>query len=386
MSTVTTRTAVSERPAYDFWLLFAVLALCVLGVVMVYSSSAVFAGSRLGDGAYFLKRQAVFALLGMGVLATVMRVGHQPLHRLAYPLLGVCAVLVLLTLIPGLGARGGGAQRWLQFPGFRFQPSEFAKLALCIYLARALSEKGDRIRDFRVGVLPHLVVLGGLGGLVLLQPDFGTMVVMLVVTVVVLFMAGAGLRFVLIGAAVAAPVVVALVVSSPYRMRRIFAFLDPFADRYGAGYQVAEALMSVGSGGLFGRGLGDGRQKLGFLPAGHTDYILASVGEELGLVGMAFVLGLFALLIWRGLLAAWRASDAFGCYLAFALTTLIAVETAINSGMCLGLLPSKGLALPFLSYGGTSLLKAMTAAGILLSISGGGGGFLRPAQGATRCT
>lgn len=386
MSTVTTRTAVSERPAYDFWLLFAVLALCALGVVMVYSSSAVFAGSRLGDGAYYLKRQAVFALLGMGVLAAVMRVGHQPLQKLAYPLLGVCVVLVLLTLVPGIGSRGGGAQRWLQFPGFRFQPSEFAKLALCIYLARSLSEKGDRIRDFRVGVLPHLVVLGALGGLVLLQPDFGTMVVMLVVTVVVLFMAGAGFRFVLIGGAIALPIVAALVVSSPYRMRRIFAFLDPFADRYGAGYQVAEALMSVGSGGLFGRGLGDGRQKLGFLPAGHTDYILASVGEELGLVGIALVLGLFALLIWRGLLAAWRASDAFGCYLAFALTTLIAVETAINSGMCLGLLPSKGLALPFLSYGGTSLLKAMTAAGILLSISGGGGGFLMPAQGATRCT
>lgn len=379
--------AVFDRPRYDVVLLGAVLALVALSIVMVYSSSAVYASTRLHDGAYFLKRQLLFAGIGVLVMERMMRLGYDRLRPLAYPLLIACGVLVVATLLPGIGARINGAQRWIKLPGFQFQPSEMAKLALCVYLAKSVSEKdGEALKDFRIGLLPHFMVLGALAAVVLAQPDFGTVMVMSAVTVVVLFVAGARLTYVFVSAGALVPVAYFLITRSEYRMRRIEAFLDPFADRFGKGYQVAQALISVGSGGLTGAGLGEGPQKQGgYLPEGHTDYILASIGEELGLVGITLVLGLIAIIIVRGMKAAKEAPDPFGAYLAFGITSLFAIETIINSGMCLGLLPSKGLALPFVSYGGTSLVKAMMAAGILLSISGGGGGYLQPAEGATRC-
>jgi len=378
---------VAREPAgYDPVLLGAVFALVAVGVVMVYSSSAVYAGSRMGDGAWFLKRQLVAAGLGTVLMVALLRFGHGFLARLAWPLLVVSLLLVAATFVPGLGVRAGGAQRWLKIAGFRFQPSELAKIALAVWLASSVASKGEALRDFKVGFLPHAAVCGLLGALVLAQRDFGAMVVVLVLMLAVLFVAGARLTYVFVAIGIAVPAGWWLVVSTPYRMRRIEAFLDPFADRFGAGYQVAESLMSVGSGGLFGLGLGEGRQKLGYLPAGHTDYILASIGEELGLVGIAAVLLLMGVVVWRGLRAARRAADPFGAYLAFGLVTLLAVETAINAGMCLGLLPPKGMALPYLSYGGTQLVKSMILSGLLLSVSGDGGGFLVPPAGAVRCS
>jgi cell division protein FtsW len=317
-------------------------------------------------------------------MALMMKIGYRRLQQWAYPLLVICALLIVATFIPGLGVRVNGAQRWIRFPGFQLQPSELAKIALCIYLARSVAEKGEALKDFKIGFLPHAIVVSVLCALVDGQRDFGTMVVMLAVMLLVLYVAGARLTYVFVAFGLSIPLGYILVVSNPYRMRRIDAFLHPFELSLGAGWQVAQALTSVGSGGIFGLGLGEGREKLGFLPEGHTDYILASIGEELGLVGITVVLGLFAIIIWRGLKAALEAADPFGTYLAFGITALFAVETAINAGMCLGLLPSKGLALPLLSYGGTSMLKAMTAAGILLSISSGGGGYLAPAAGAKR--
>jgi cell division protein FtsW len=374
-----------DEPGFDVILLSAVLALVAIGVVMVYSSSAVFARVvEHKDSAFYLKRQATFAVLGLVGMAGVMKLGYRRLEQLAYPILILCGVMVFLTFIPGLGVRAGHAQRWLKFPGFQLQPSEFAKVALCIYLARSVAEKGEALKDFKIGFLPHAMVVGVFCAMVLAQPDFGTMIVMLTVMLLVLFVAGARMTYVFIAFGLAIPMAYGLVVTSPYRMRRIEAFLHPFEHELGAGYQVAQALTSVGSGGIWGLGLGEGREKLGFLPAGHTDYILASIGEELGLVGVAIILSLFGIIIWRGLKASLHAGDAFGSYLAFGLTTLFAIETVINAGMCLGMLPSKGLALPLLSYGGTSIIKAMVAAGILLSISSGGGGYLKPASGARR--
>lgn len=375
----------NERLPWDPAILLSVLILTTLGVVMVYSSSAMFAGSKLGDSAYFLKRQAVFAGIGVLIMATIMKVGYRTLEKLAYPILVLSFLGIMLTYIPGLGLRAGGAQRWIRAFGVQLQPSEFAKIGLCIYLAKSISDKGDAIRSFKFGFLPHILVVGVMGAMVLLQPDFGTLVVMAVVTLAVLFAAGAPMKYVAGFLILAVPTVVLLVVTSPYRLARIDAFLDPFEDRWGAGYQVAEAMMSLGSGGIFGRGLGEGRQKLGFLPAGHTDYILASIGEELGLIGVGFVLMLFALLLVRGYRAMREAGDPFGAWLAFGLTTLVAVEALINSAMCLALLPPKGIALPFVSYGGTSVVKGLIIGGILLSISNGGGGYLKPSSGATRC-
>lgn len=379
------RTAVPERPRFDPLLLAAMFALVVLGIVMVYSSSAHFAGLRHGDAAYFLKRQGVAALVGLVAVSAILRLGYRRLAPLAIPLLVLSGLMLLATYTP-LGLTAGGAQRWIRFPGFQLQPSEFAKLGLLVWLARSAAQRGEQMRSFRSGILPHLIVFFVFAAMVLPQPDLGTVIVLGAAVFAVLFVAGAPIAPVLAIVAALVPVAIWFVVSTPYRMRRIQAFLDPFADRFGAGYQVAEALMSLGSGGVFGLGLGDGRQKLGYLPAGHTDYILASIGEELGLVGVGLTLGLFAVLIHRGWKAALNASDAFGAFLAFGLTSLLAVEAVVNAGMCLGLLPSKGLALPFVSYGGTSLLTSMIAAGILLSISADRGGFLSPATGALRCS
>jgi cell division protein FtsW len=370
-----------DRPPFDVVLLCTVLALVTLSVVMVYSSSALMNRS---DSLFFMKRQVIYAVIGLVAMTFTMRFDYRRLERWAYPLLFATGFLIILTFVPGIGLRAGNAQRWIRFPGFQFQPSEFAKIALLIYLAKSVAEKGTAVKDFKIGFVPHALVFGLFGAVVLRQPDFGSMVVMFLSMVTVLFVAGARLRYVFVAFIVAMPVAFILITGSAYRMRRIEAFLDPFRDPYGASYQVAQALTSVGSGGLFGLGLGEGREKLGFLPAGHTDYILASIGEELGLVGIALTLGLFGVLIWRGFRIALHASDAFGSYLAVGITSLFGIETVINAGMCLALLPSKGLALPFLSFGGTSILKAMMAAGLLLSVSSRTGVHGRPVAGAVR--
>lgn len=369
---------------YDPVLLGAVLILSMLGVVMVYSASAVYAGARLGDGLWFVKRQALGAAVGLVALFAAMKLGYQRLEKLAVPLVLLSLTLLVLVQVPGLGHAAGGARRWMKIGSLTFQPSEIAKLALILWLARSLARKQDRIRLFSVGFLPHLVVLGLFALLLLLEPDFGTTVVLGAVTFALLFVAGARLTYLaaLVGAAV--PVVALLVWRSPYRLQRFLTFLDPWKDPQGHGYQTVESLLGFGAGGSFGVGLGDSHQKLFFLPAAHTDFILSIVGEELGFLGVSAVLLLFAVIVWRGLKAAHAASDAFGCYLAIGLTLLFSLEALVNAGMALSLLPTKGMALPFLSYGMTSAISSSLAAGILLSVSGGPGGFLGRARGAQR--
>jgi len=264
----------------------------------------------------------------------------------------------------------------------QFQPSEIAKLSLVLWLARSLARRQDRIRDFSAGMLPHLLVLGMVAALLLAEPDFGTTVVLVCLTFALLFIAGARVTYLVCGAAVAAPIAAFLVWHSPYRLRRVLAFIDPWADPRGHGYQAVESLLAFGAGGTAGVGLGGSHQKLFFLPAAHTDFILSIVGEELGFLGVSTVLLLFGVLIWRGLKAAHNAPDPFGCYLALGVTLLFAFEALVNAGMALSLLPTKGMALPFLSYGMSSAVVSLLAAGILLSVSGGAGGFLkRPAGG-----
>jgi cell division protein FtsW len=369
---------------YDPTLLAAVLFLTMLGVVMVYSSSAVYAAAKLHDGLWFFKRQAAGALVGLGALLVAMKIGYQRLEKLAVPLLLLAVVLLILVQVPGLGHAAGGARRWLRLGPLTFQPSEVAKIALVIWLSRSLAKKGDRVRDFSVGFLPHLLVVGLFALLLLLEPDFGTTVVLAALTFALLFVAGARLTW-LFGIVLAAvPVVLVLVWRSPYRLQRVLTFLDPWKDPRGHGYQTVESLLGFGAGGAFGVGLGESHQKLFFLPAAHTDFILSIVGEELGFAGVLCVLALFAALVWRGLKAAHAASDAFGAYLALGLTLLFSLEALVNAGMALALLPTKGMALPFLSYGMSQVIASLFAAGILLSISGGPGGFLGRADGGRR--
>jgi cell division protein FtsW len=369
---------------YDPVLLGSVLLLTMLGVVMVYSASAVYAGARLGDGLWFFKRQLAGAALGLFALLLALRIGYRRLEKLAAPLLLLSLLLLALVHVPGLGRAAGGARRWLALGPLQFQPSELVKLALVLWLARSLSRRQDRIRAFSAGLLPHLFVLGIAAALLLSEPDFGTTAVIACLTFALLFIAGARITYLAWGAVLAAPIAAFLVWHSPYRLRRVLAFLDPWADPRGHGYQAVESLLAFGAGGTSGVGLGGSHQKLFFLPAAHTDFILSIVGEELGFVGVSAVLLLFAALVFRGLRAAQAAPDAFGCYLALGLTLLLALEALVNAGMALSLLPTKGMALPFLSYGMTSAVASLLAAGILLSVSGGAASLrhLRPGGGA----
>src|SRR5207248_9963568 len=312
------------------------------------------------------------------------RIGYRRLEKLAGPLLLFALVLLLLVHVPGIGRAAGGARRWLAVGPIQFQPSEVAKLAFVLWLSRSLARQQDRIREFSSGLLPHLVVLGVVGAFLLAEPDFGTTAVLVCLTFALLFTAGARLTHLACTAGVSVPMAAFLVWHSPYRLRRVLAFLDPWADPRGHGYQAVESLLAFGAGGSVGVGLGESHQKLFFLPAAHTDFILSIVGEELGFAGVAAVLVLFAAVVWRGIRAAYCAADAFGCWTALGLTVLLGVEALVNAGMALALLPTKGVALPFLSYGMSSVIGCCVGAGVLRSVRGGPGGFLRRGAGALR--
>jgi len=354
-------------PAPDPWLLWAILLLSGLGLVMVYSASAVMARQATGDPFFFLKRQAIAASLGGASLLLALKLGYRRLQPLAYPLLILSVLALCLVLLPGIGTSSGGARRWIRLPGAGFQPAESAKLAFVVYLAYSLSKKREKVRIFSIGFLPHCFVGLFFMALCLLEPDFGSAVTLALLLFTMLFAAGARISWLLGSLFLAAPIAWLAVARSPYRMKRILAFLDPWAHRHDIGYQVAESLMSVGSGGIWGLGLGDGRQKLFFLPEAHTDFIFSIIGEELGLLGSAFVIALYGIIVWRGLRAAFNATEAFGAYLALGITALIGFGACINLGVAMGALPTKGLTLPFVSYGGTSLVLSLFAGGFLRS-------------------
>ena len=360
--------------AYDPVLLAAIFGLVGFGLVMVYSSSAITAQDKLGDGFFFLKRQAFAAALGLVAMAVSMKLGYRRMARLAYPLLVIAVILLIAVLIPGIGTKVGGAKRWIRFPGVSIQPAEIAKVAWVIYLSYSLAKKREKVQHFSIGFLPHLGIAGFLVILCMLEPDFGSSVALLFLMFVMLFAAGAKLSWLVGSVLLAIPFAYTAIATSEYRMKRITAFLDPWANRQGSGYQVAESLMSIGSGGVSGLGLGDGRQKLFFLPEAHTDFIFAIIGEELGLLGVAALISLYGLVIWRGIRASLNATEPFGTYLGLGITALIGFQAVVNMSVAMGLVPTKGLTLPFISYGGSSLIMLMGAAGLLLSISGAADG------------
>ncbi|MCS6913419.1 MAG: putative lipid II flippase FtsW [Myxococcales bacterium] len=356
-------------PQQDPILYTLVIALCGFGVVMVFSASAVYARQTFGTTTYFLHRCLLWNLIGLAGMMLASRLDFSIYRRLVYPLLGLAVALLGAVLI--VGVRINGARRWFHIAGVSFQPAEMAKLALIIYLAYSLSRKADKVRLFAVGFLPHLVVCGVIMLLLLKQPDLGTAVIAGGVTLMLLFIAGAKVSYLILAMLAATPALYQAIVGTPWRMRRILAFLDPWQFRYDVGYQITESLISVGSGGLTGLGLGDGKQKLFFLPEAHTDYIMAIVGEELGFVGITAVALAFCGVISCGFRAAWRARDAFGCYLAAGITSMLGLQAVINLGVVLGSLPTKGLPMPFVSFGGSSLVIDLWAVGMLLNISRG---------------
>ena len=345
-----------------------IIALIAFGVVMVYSASAVFAAQRYDNGYFFLIRQGIFALVALPLIVAVARIDYHRYRPLTYPLLaGVVGLMAFVAL--GFGHSAGGAARWIALGPIHIQPAEVAKVSIIFYLAYSLSKKREKIKSFSVGFLPHVLVAGFVMLLCLKQPDFGSAVMIGLLTFVLLFTAGAKLGYILGAGLLTAPIVYALIASSPYRVRRFEAFMDPFGTRQGAGYQVAESLLSYGSGGFWGVGIGDSLQKLFYLPEAHTDFISAIVGEELGFAGLILLIGAFALVFARGIRAAFGAVDEYGTYLAIGITMFLGMQAFTNLAVAMGMLPTKGLVLPFISYGGSSLLVNSAAVGVLLNIS-----------------
>ncbi|HXY54032.1 MAG TPA: putative lipid II flippase FtsW [Nitrospirota bacterium] len=356
---------------YDRMLLSAILSLLVVSIVMVYSSSSVVALTTYDDPAYFMKRQILWAIGGLALMAITMRMDHRVFYeqRLAIGLAVVALVMLSITLVPGIGKMINGSRRWLKFGLLSFQPAEFAKFALVVYMSYFIAKKGERIRDFMNGLVPAYIVTGMFLIATIRQPDFGAAMTLAGVALVMLFAGGANVLHLGGTAAAALPLVYLAVAHSAYRLRRIFAFLDPWADPQGAGHQIIQSFLAFGSGGVFGRGLGEGRQKLLFLPERHSDFIYAVIGEELGLIGALVVLVLFLTILWRGMRIALASGDVFSRLLALGITLLVCFQGMINMAVVTGLLPTKGIALPLVSYGGSSLVITMAALGVLLNIS-----------------
>jgi cell division protein FtsW len=351
------------------WLFGTMIVLLSIGVVMVYSASAIMATDRFHDPYFFLKKQLVWAVLGGGALAVALRVDYRRLERLQWPILIAAAVLLVMVLVPPFAQPINGTRRWLRLAGVSFQPAELAKLALIVYLAAYLARRREGLGDFRRGLLPPLTIAGMFALLVLAQPDLGNCLTLIIVTFALLYLAGVRLTHLALLVAPAVPLMMLAVWMAPYRLRRITVFLDPWADQKGGGFQIIQSWLALGSGGFFGRGMGESKQKLFYLPESHTDFIFAVLGEELGFVGALVLLALFVVLIWRGLRVGVRAPDAFGAYLALGITLLIATQTLVNLGVVTGSLPTKGLPLPFISFGGSALLMTMLSTGVLLNIS-----------------
>jgi len=353
---------------YDVRLLFPVLFLVGIGIVMVYSASSALAFKKFGSEYYFLKKQSLFALLGIVALISCSRFPYRFFRSLTYPLLILALVFLAAILITGLGYSAGGAKRWFRLGSFSFQPSEFARFALIIYLAYSMNKKKDVLKNFYVGFLPHIMMLFMFTVLIIFQPDFGSVVILGVLTWIMLFVGGVRLWYLITSLVLILPAAYFFMISADYRLKRITSFLDPWQHSANDGYQIVHSLMAFGTGGIWGAGIGNGYQKLFYLPEPHTDFIFSVIGEELGLWGVLIILALYILILWRGISIASNCWDSFGSFLAIGLTTAIGLQVCVNMGVALGLLPTKGLTLPFLSYGGTSLLLNMAYIGILMNI------------------
>jgi len=363
--------APGKKPAYDYEpvILISVLVLIGIGLVAVYSASSILAAERFGDHYYYLKRQISFGLLGLLLMIIAKNINYLFYRRLVYFFLGSSLVLLVLLLIPGLGVKVGGAQRWLRVGFISIQPSEVAKLSLAIFVAYTMSRNVEKIGTFFHGLFPHLLVAAIFITLILLQPDLGTALIIGMWILILLFIGGVNLGqlFVLLG--LITPIVYYLISHTAYRLHRWWAFLNPWEDPHGFGFQIIHSFLAFGSGGLSGVGIGNGKQKLFYLPEPHTDFILAIIAEEVGLIGVSVLLILFTFVVVRGFKIALNAPELFGTYVAMAISCMLALQVIVNMGVVMALLPTKGLTLPFISYGGSSLIVSLTGMGILMNIS-----------------
>lgn len=353
----------------DFLLFAAVMALVTLGVIMVYSASQYMAAdSSINDGFYFLKKQCLWAAVGLAVMYFMLRIDLGFLKKLAWPGV-ICAAVLLLLVKVGAGVSSLGAERTISLGPIHFQPSEFAKLALVLFFAYNMSRMGEKVSTFRYGFLPQMGMCALITGLIMLQPDLGTSVAIVGTAFLMMMAGGVKARYLIAMIFCGVALVALAILLEPFRMARFTAFLDPWADARGYGFQTVQSLIAIGSGGITGVGLGNGSSKWYYLPEVHTDFIFSLIGEELGLIGTVFTVFLFAVFVWRGVRIAAQSEGAFESLLAMGLTASVGVQTLINIFVATGMMPVTGIALPFISYGGSSLVFTLAAVGVLLNLS-----------------
>ncbi|RIL11435.1 MAG: putative lipid II flippase FtsW [Proteobacteria bacterium] len=354
----------------DPYLLVTASILVAFGLVMVYSTTGIGAQERFGDSLMFLKRQGFAAVVGFVCLYLATRIDIERLHRNSAWFLVAAVALLALPVLSGLGDEAGGARRWVGIVGVRFQPGEIAKLAFVIFMAGYFARHESGLARFGRGIITPFLLLAPIAALFLMQPDFGSVAVLTAVTICMAAVAGVRLRYIALGAVLVAGCFAVLVAVSPYRMSRIMSFLSPWQDASGKGYQLIQSLIAIGTGEIGGVGLGGSQQKLYFLPAAHTDFIFAVIAEELGFVGALVMMSLFVVILWRGLLIAGKLADDTFCFaLSVGLTMLIVLPAMLNIGVVTGLLPTKGMVLPLVGYGGTNLVVSLTVVGLLLALA-----------------
>lgn len=354
---------------FDKILFISVILLSLFGLLMIYSSSSIWAEYKFNDQFKFFKAQGLFLILGYVIMYILSNVDYRKYLNKANIILGVCFLLLVLVLIPGIGTVRNGSRSWFGIGSFGIQPSEFMKIGLMIFISKYLVNNNKLIKKIKEGVLPILGIIMLVFGLIMLQPDFGTGVVIVVSSIVLLFVSGVNLSFFVKIGIVGLIGIVILIIIAPYRMKRIVSFLNPWSDPLGSGFQIIQSLYAIGPGGLLGLGLGNSIQKHFYLPEPQTDFIFAIISEELGFMGVLIVSILFFIIIYRGLKISMNSPDLFGKYLSFGLTFQLAFQAILNLMVVIGLIPVTGVTLPFLSYGGSSLLISLASMGILLNIS-----------------
>ncbi|MEK6732070.1 MAG: putative lipid II flippase FtsW [Candidatus Omnitrophota bacterium] len=349
-------------------LIITTILLCI-GIVMIYSASSCYAYEQYNDSSYYLKRHLVHFTFGLLLAGFFLKKDYKGLKKYAKVLLAISLIGLVLALLPGIGREAGGAKRWVKLGFIGFQPSEFAGFFMIVYIADILDRKQPVIRNFMQGFMPPLMILGFSVLLILLQPDLGSSVCILSVGIIMMFVAGVNMVYFLPFLILVAPVLYFLIFKVAYRLRRIVSYLDPWSDTQGAGFQIIQSFLALGSGGVLGLGLGCSKQKLFYLPQAHTDFIFSIIGEEIGLIGTLSVVALFVALVWIGIQISIKAKDLFGRFLALGITASIGLKAAINIAVSTGAIPTKGLPLPFISYGGTALIFSIVAVAILINIS-----------------
>lgn len=358
----------AKRVSVDRWLFTVTMLLVFVGLVMVFSASAVMARERFGSPYAFLSKQLIWAVAGLAAMVVTMRVDYRSYKNpgLVFSFMGVTTLLLISVFFLD---RSHNTHRWIHAGGFSFQPSELAKPVLILFLAYFLESRGKTMDDVRNTLIPAAAPVIVFLGLIVLQPDLGTAIACASISACILYVAGMRMRYFGYAFAAALPPLYFLIFHVAWRRDRILAFLNPYADRQGSGFHIIQSLIAVGTGGVTGVGLMEGKQKLFYLPEPHTDFIFAVTAEELGLVGAVFVVTLFAIFLWRGMRVSWRTEDLFGRYLAVGITSMVVLQAFINISVVLGMMPTKGIPLPLVSYGGSSLFVTLACIGVLLNIT-----------------